>query len=98
MASMNLRTPFSVLIKDNQLVITQVADGVKRTFCTLYLDDQASFCLRDGKVVYLAKYGQDFTFDSGLTLHWHRGKDPHHINSGAPIRCMDRIERVTSLR
>lgn len=64
MASMNLRAPFSVQIKGNQLVVTQAVDGIQRVFCTLSLDDETSFFLCDGKVLYRPRFGQELTFDT----------------------------------
>lgn len=64
MTSTSRHASFSVRIKGNQLVVTQTLDGARCVFCTLHIDDPVSFFLRDGKVVYLGKYGKEFTFDT----------------------------------
>lgn len=71
MTSMNLRAPFSVQIIGNQLVVTQTVDGAKQVFCTLYLDNEASFFLRGDKVVYLSRFGKSFTFETDTSEDAH---------------------------
>lgn len=56
---------FSVLVNGNQLVVTQLTHGVKRTLCLLDLRQQPSFYLDNGAVVCRDSQGREFTLDAG---------------------------------
>ena len=71
MSSASLHAPYTVLIQGNRLTVTKTVAGVRRVFCSLHIDEQASFCLRDGKVVYLTRFGQDHTFDTSSSEEAH---------------------------
>ena len=59
------RAQFSVLIKGNMLVATQILDGAKRTLCALDLRQQPSFYLSLGHVLCRDAQGREFTIDTG---------------------------------
>lgn len=64
MASALLHAPFSVLIKGDQLIVSQKADSITRTLCSLDLRHKPSFYLSNGGVTCRDFQGFEFVLQT----------------------------------